>query len=275
MVSFVPACHALIIMATSAYIAPGMTIAQIVTRITAATGITDAATINEAISAAGYAASNWYGKIWWWMRGEATFALVADQAEYNLRLVDANGAEAAAAVAPDLWGTTAVYFDDDWAMEPISKDQYEQNTTILTLTATASPVQYTIWAEPPIIGFWPTPNSTDDVNIKYIKRHSKIDTVSDPSSTDAALIVPAEFHRGIYVDGATWLLNHETLDPAKLEDSRSFMDAMQRMSRAEPLYFDIRSSEDKFPDAKIGMFPHDRRVLINQCTILIENPQTP
>ncbi len=271
---FVPACLALIIMATSAYIAPGMKISEVVTRITAATDISDGTTLDEVITAAGQAACNWYGKIWWWMRAEATFATVADQGEYNLRLVDADGAEIAAAVAADLWAPTAVYYDNDWPLAPISKDQYEQNTTLLTTVSSTIPFAYTVWGEPPVIGFWPAPAAAYSIYVKYIKRHSKIVSSGDTTSSDAALIVPAEYQRGVYVDGATWLLNHQTLDPASLEDCKSFMDAMQRMSAAEPLHFDLNSTEDKFPDSG-GSFPHDRRVLMNDGQILIENPQTP
>jgi len=232
--------------------------------------------MSRAVTMIGQAVCTWEGAPWWFQHAEASFATVADQAEYNLRLVDADGTETGTKVAPDLWALTAVYYDDDWRLTQIAKERYEKLQTIDTTTSSSKPTHYAIWGEPPVIGFWPTPSSAYTMNLKYIKRHSKI-WLYDPDgseavSADSDLIIPAEYQWDFYILSAGWLIQHERADIASLRQCPPFMAAIQRMAASAPTKYDQWTEDGQFPDAK-GTYPTDRRVWnIDGGMFIIDNP---
>lgn len=163
----------------------------------------------------------------------------------------------------DVLTPLAVYSGTTYKLDHISKGQYDQNIT--QLTQTGQPYQYALSGDLNI-SLWPVPTSTYTITVPYIQQHS---SVTSAGSTDAALIVPAEFKWGVYVSGAEFLLRHETLDPGALEQCPEFAATMIRMQASSPK----PRSEDAFPDA-IGSLPNNLRIDIGSDTIDIYNTPT-
>lgn len=208
--------------------------------------------IDQAITAAGQAACMWEGRDWWWLHDTGNFDTVDGTASYALRTVNSNDME-------DLWAVEAVFYDDDHRLTPMTWDEYRE-TKVIEYAAAAEgiPTQYAVTGEAPSIYPWPVPGAAYTLYVNYIKRHSKI---TNAGSTDADLIVPAEFQYQVYVDGAAWLLRHETIDPADLAGSPHFKSAMERMAKAAPQHYDLEDQTGNFRDAKGGDWPQDRRVI--------------
>lgn len=212
------------------------------------------AKIDQAISMAGLACATWEGSDWWWLHSTGSFATVASTASYALRTVNTNN-------MPALWSVDRAYYDDDWALEPVSWGEYQRWYRLERPSAdTSKPLKYAITGEAPYMYVWPIPDAAYTINIDYPKRHSKI---TNADSDDAALIVPAEFQWGIYVLGAEWLIRHETFDPASLRDCPGFVEAINRMKASDPTQRTFDKEMDRFPDTR-GAIPWDRRVYITE-----------
>jgi hypothetical protein len=215
--------------------------------------------LNQAITDAGQAAATWKGTDWWWLHSRGEFDTVADTSHYALRTVNGND-------MADLWAVERAYYDDDWPLEKLSWRQYQKWLRIEQPTAsTSKPLSYMVTGEPPRLYVRPTPDDAYTVYIDYVRRHGAITT--DSAATD--LIVPAEFQRGVYVEGAAWLIAHEKKDIRSLEDCPGFRQAMERMVQADPKRYDV-NPEDYFPDAQ-GPLPHNRRVIQTGDGYLVQN----
>lgn len=257
-------------MAKVAYTAPVMLVSEVEAAVAAATGLKVATTteltlIDEAITSAGLAASRWDGKDWWWLRGTGSFPTVADQVSYVLRTVNSND-------MASLWAVQAVYYDDDWPLGVLAWDVYQQWYRLNRPTAnTTKPLQYAVTGEAPSMYLRPIPDAAYTLYVDYTKRHSKI---TSTGSLDTALIVPGEFHMGVYVAGAIWLLQHNTSDPLRLRDCPLFAEAMGQMTGADPATLDSERELDKFPDTQ-GSVPPDKRIHRTAGgTTLLVNPQS-
>ncbi len=261
-------------MAKVVYTAPGYTIAEVEALLAAATGLAVATgaeltKMDQAITAAGQAASTWDGAKWWWLDGTASFATVADSSSYNLRVVDEDGAEVGDKVMADAWTVKRIYYDANWPLNQMPWEKYRQWLILgKPNESTSKPLSYAITGEAPVLHLRPVPDAAYTLYIDYIKRHSKI---TSADSLDTALIIPSEFQHGIYVNGATWLLRHETLDPGSLRKCDGFMEAISRMHTAHPEGYDPSNDSNNFRDAQSGNWPHNRRVLEQEGGYLIQN----
>jgi len=153
-------------------------------------------------------------------------------ASYPLNTITVAGAVTAtdaSKVAPDIYAIHRIIVDDDYPLSMLrDKDEFDDYLT--TFSTTSKPQQYTIYGDFNI-GLVPIPDDAYTMTLSYIRRHSKVGAAI---STDAALIVPAEFQWGVYVEGAIWLLKHKTLDPGALYECKSFRATMERMAAADP-----------------------------------------
>ena len=77
------------------------------------------------------------------------------------------------------------------------------------------------------------------IAVDYMKRHSEI---TSAGSSDAALIIPAEYHMDFYVESAIWLLRHEKVDTASLAQCPAFVAGIERMSASAPSEYDDTDS---------------------------------
>ena len=258
-------------MAKVDYQAPGLSVAEVLALVGHVMDwdVTDAASaasvrIFQAVTAAGQAASLWRKQKWWWLRATATFPTVAATASYTLRTVNINA-------MASLWSVEGVWYGDDWRITPIDWDHYRQN--LLINADTGLPTRYVVMGEPPTIYLYPTPTAVETIYVDYLKRHSKI-TGDASGSSDAALIVPPEFHLPVYVDSAAWLLKHDTIDPMALEQFPAFVGAMQRMAEADPGTYDATDPTGMYADSRPGDWPSDRRVLVDGDSRMIQNTVT-
>lgn len=147
----------------------------------------------------------------------------------------------------DLWAPRSVWRDTEGRLKPITKDEFD--LWLSFPNPAGAPWQYCLfdddyqavtggYSRQFYIGLMPAPDlATYNIHIPYIVRHSRI-TDGDSGSEDASLIVPAEFHRGVYVDGAVWLLKHDTQDPTAVANSDTFQAVMRRMQGADPTGYD-------------------------------------
>uniref|UniRef100_A0A6M3JSG5 Uncharacterized protein n=1 Tax=viral metagenome TaxID=1070528 RepID=A0A6M3JSG5_9ZZZZ len=234
-----------------AYQAPGMTVAELRTLIGNATGKdpnigAEALQIDQAISAAGQAACLWDGRDWWFLWGTGTFPTVLSTASYALRTVNAS-AMADMHAPRRVWeGTTR--------LGQISYQQYLDSQRVLSTGTTGQPQSYAIGADLTMYLFY-TPDGTYTITVDYIKRHGKID---GNSSLPTDLIIPADFHYGVYVMGAIWLLKHGVLDPMALRGCPEFVETIHRMQAAAPTEYD-----DSYGGSEPGVpLPPDKHVII-------------
>ncbi|HUT57757.1 MAG TPA: hypothetical protein VNA25_07880 [Phycisphaerae bacterium] len=103
----------------------------------------------------------------------------------------------------------------------------------MTVGTTGQPGAYAL-ADDLSMYFDYMPDDEYTIYVDYLKRHSKITASS--AATD--LIIPAEFHRGIYVDGAVEMLKSDDIDGSVLLNSQRFERTMMRMQAAEPEGYD-------------------------------------
>ena len=172
----------------------------------------------------------------------------------------------------DLFVPVRIGVDDDWLAVFIPRTEWMH--WFLTTPATVSqPSAYTIfeddyaaYAESKTytrelyLGLQPAPDTASRlITVDYIVRHSKI-TDGDSGSEDAALIVPADFHYGVYVQGAVKLLKKQTLDPSFLIEDGEFRQTMERMALVAPGSRDT-NPHDLYPDAVARPWPHFEPVL--------------
>ncbi len=250
--------------------------------------------IDQAITAAGQAASTWGGQAFWWSRKLETFDLVCATISTTSRtsnvttvttaaahglVVDcrvqiagvtdttfndhdavvasvpstttftysntgSNGTSSSGTVAghaypirtinsavmTDLYAIEAVRVGDDWELWRSNKEYYDDWMRFYADGGTGTPYNFALWGDL-MMGVIPIPDAAETLAISYILRHSKITNVG---SLDTALIVPAEYHYPVYVDGGLWLLRHETTNPVSLSQCEPFIDAMMRMNAADP-----------------------------------------
>jgi len=168
---------------------------------------------------------------------------------YPLRTIDAAGAitdTAASRVLAQAYAIQHVFVGDDYALGFI-EDKKDLDSYLSTYTTTGKPLRYSLWGDL-YMGVIPPPDDAYVLTIPYIKRHGKI---ANATASDAALIVPAEFHWGVYVAGAIWLLKHETIDPIALEDCPVFQHTMERMAMADPSGYDDGTTAGWSPTARL------------------------
>ncbi len=196
---------------------------------------------------------------------------------YPLRVTGLTGGVTSTDSEKVLWDIHAIqriYYDDDRRLAILTWPRYRHHQRVLKTQAAGEPLSYALHQEPvasgsgsePILYLWPAPDDAYDLWIDYFKRHSKI-TGGTTGSEDFALIVPAEYQFGIYVEGALWLLRHEIGDVSSLRDCKPFVEAIGRMVSSAGKEYSGEYPEDMFSDAVAGHWPHDRRVLAG----LIEN----
>ena len=237
--------------------AGGYTVAELATKLEDIMGWTSTTAarttkIYQALTYAGQSAATWRGVQWWWLLdGTGSFSMVSGTNQYALRSV--NGGDMA-----DLSRVTAVYYDDDWQLKPISWKQYRAQQALGMNDTTGRPTAYTTTTKSPQIFLLPEPNTTDTINVDYTRIHNAIS-----AGTDSSLLVPEEYQEGIYVDGAAWVLRKDVAEAASLESCPGFMEAITRM------YQSSNQSYDDNPDDKCiepgsrggGMFPQDQKVI--------------
>ncbi len=231
-------------MAKVAYTAPGLTLADAESEIATAIGLStavaaDLARIDAAITAAGQAASLWEGRDWWWLCGSSTFPTVASTGTYDLRTVNSSA-------MADLVTVESAWLADDYALTRGTLDDYTEWITVMD-TGTGQPTHYALYGDM-TMAMWPKPDAAYTVTVNYRKRHGKI---TNAGSTDAALIVPAEWHWPVYVQGGIWLIKHQNVDPMSLEQCPSFVSAMKSMAAMEPDPLTKQPGISVPPDTKV------------------------
>ena len=200
--------------------------------------------------------------------GDGTVSVVS----YPVGIIDIAGAvttTAANHVAPDVGAIQRVILNDDGRLSPLS-GRVALREYITLFDSTRSPMQYAVSLEQVattysdnttlsnqlclfILG--PPDVATDKITIPYIRRHSKITNVT---SLAAGLIVPAEYHYPVYVNGAEWLLRHEKVEIGALRDCAPFVAAMDTMAQADPSHDYDAAEGFAYPaDARVTIFPTD------------------
>lgn len=187
---------------------------------------------------------------------------------YQLRAMDLTGAYTATAAAQimlDLYKIRRVYYDDNQTIQPQDFDVLRKKVVLLSTSGrpylySLSPGDTTATGVEPYLWLWPAPNDEYDITVDYIRRHSKITLAA---STDSALIVPDEAKYGVYVEGATWLLKHDTLSPMSLRQCPGFMGAIDILTQSD--HYDVNPN-DMFPGTT-GSLPHNLRVNIGDDTL--------
>lgn len=231
----------------------GYTVAELLTKITDVlewdkTDSPTATKVYQAITECGMAASTWKGSTWWWQYdGTGNFPMVASTPNYVLRTVNTND-------MADLLRVTRAYFDDDWVLTPISWARYRELQAVPMSDTNSRPTMYTVIGGSPEIYLLPNPNTTETINVDYIKLHGKIS-----AGTDVDLIVPAPYQEGVYVDGPLFRLRRDIGDIASLDSSPGFVEAMTRMAQSHSMAFDD-DPETKFNPpmgSRHGNLPHD------------------
>jgi len=180
---------------------------------------------------------------------------------YPLRTISLTGAVTAtdaSKVAWQAWAIQRIFYDNKWPLNPISWPQMRQRIRLLRTVGASKPYQYCIRGEEPYLYVWPAAGAALDIYLDIILRHSK---VTNAGSTDTALLIPAEFQWGTYVQGAQWLLNNERKGDADIRQCPALLEAVDRMAEADPTRYDDVDPTNLFPDAQAGHLPHDRRVI--------------
>lgn len=174
---------------------------------------------------------------------------------YPLRTINTKALE-------DIHAPLSVRVDDDYALTKADKEEYDDWMTYHASGGRGQPQRYALWGDL-MIGLMPIPDAAYMMTIPYVQRHSKI---ASTTAAEGALIVPAEFHREVYVDGALWLLRHETVDAAALASSPAWVAVMQRMAAADPSRFYDAPTDRRFPTDR-RHFIRDGAIFFNPGTI--------
>lgn len=234
----------------------GYTVAELLTRLTAARGLASSSTAQDtesyqAITAAGRAAATWRGSPWWWQEAVGSFSTVVSTSTYALRSINNSDMS-------NLWSVQRAYWDDDWPLANINYRDMQMRRRILQPTGSNSDsFEYAISRNPPTLYLNPPPNtSSTTIFVDYISRHPQIDV----SAFNSDLIVPAEFQDGVYLAGAMWFMRNDVGPAPNLEDCPGFVEAMRRMAASDPTQYDDRP-ENRFSDASVGSLPNNRIVL--------------
>lgn len=236
--------------------ASGYTVSELLTKIADTLSWTegtaaDALKIYQAITACGRAAATWKGNSWWWLQdGTGSFSMVASTPNYTLRTVNSNDMS-------DLLRVARVYYDDDWALNPISWRRYRELQAVPLNDTTNRPTEYTVIGSAPVIYLVPNPSTTDTINVDYIKFHGAI-----AAGTDGSLIVPEEYQEGVYVDGPLFLLRRDIGDIGSLNQCPGFVEAMDRMQMSSAMAYDDDPDSQYNPPmgSMPGSYPHDTHV---------------
>lgn len=149
----------------------------------------------------------------------------------------------------DMSSPTSVYVDDDYPLGKMDKTEFDDWLALYPTGGGGQPMQYCIWEDTSsilatglMIGFIPIPTAVHQIKIPYVRRHSKILGTGATTSTDTALIVPSEYHREIYVEGALFLLRSEKINNTDLTQCAPYMRAIRAMAAQDPSRFgDSRS----------------------------------
>lgn len=187
--------------------------------------------------------------------GNGTVYLIS----YPVRTVQSNA-------LTDFYAAYGVFIDDDYPLAPMSKAAYD---AFYAVNPTQSePYRYCLYGDDNglFMGLVPAPDKARLITVDYIRRHS---AVTSAGSNDAALIVPTEAKWGVYVLGATWLIKHETIDPASLSQCPGFVGAMEVLAQVESMAPD--DTENMYPGSQ-GYLPNDRRVIEDSLGTIIVNP---
>ena len=220
-----------------AFVAPGMTKTKILARVAALTGktvgdATDLLTIYEAISTAAYIACK--HREWWFLRSSGTFNTVDDTGTYALRTQIDTTVDYPYEVWYDTGSTNRIL------MQSVSHEQWRTVTNVET--ENSIPRLWSMNGDDNMV-LHPTPNLAKEITVYFIKRHGAIDATSD-EKTD--FIIPPEFHQPIYVDGAAWLIQHETEVAASVMDCPQYVNALNRMAATSQEGRDRRTSENRY-----------------------------
>ncbi len=193
-------------------------VSAILSEVVRSTGLADSGATQTrmyaAITSAGIAACDY--RDWWFLRASDTFDTVDGTASYDLTSVGGGSMSDIKSIQQVWWDTDST---NRIRLKLLDYEQYllisNQETTDST-TRTYTPIGLNT------ILLHPGPNVAKEVTVHYTKRHPKI-----VASADADLLIPLDYHYPIYVEGATWLLQHETTDPAALKNSPAFQSALQ------------------------------------------------
>jgi len=171
---------------------------------------------------------------------------------FPLRTVNSNAMQ-------DLYAIQAAWFSTTTRMESVPWNSYIEWHTTQASTATGDPWKYAVNGDPPSMYFWSLPTTASTITLRYLKRHSKI---TSASSSDAALIVPAEWHYPIYVDGAIYVIRNRKFQPQALYQNPVFVSALENMWTSRPEDQDLNSSSRGASDLPSSL-PADRHVFIS------------
>lgn len=241
-------------MAKVAFQSPGMTVAEVESSIASILGwdspsAAQLTIIDQAVTSAGQSACSWLGRSWWFLSSTNSFATVASTASYNLRTVNT-------AAMADLYAVEGLWLDSaTQRLMLITPEQYNQWNQYTPQSG--RPTHYAIMGDPPTAYLYPTPSAIYTVNVAYQRRHSKI---TNAGSTDAALIIPAEFHYGVYVDGAVWLIKNSTTNPMALSQSPYWVETMRNMANSDPSDKYDQHSQERRGSSAIDTDPTIRAV---------------
>ena len=191
-----------------------------------------------------------------------TYASVADDDEsgagyvytneYILRTV--NSSKLAA-----LRDVIRIYYDDDHPLKQISLAKYSSKSALSMKVELGTPTEYAIseGIVGPILHLLPTPNEETRMFVDFKRYHKRVIKAGDPN-----LIIPMEFQDGIYVEGALWLMKSDVSGASTLKDCPAFMEALDRMSAAEPTDADgSPTSQYDEPYQSSRVWPNDKKVM--------------
>ncbi len=214
--------------------------------------------VYEALSASAVAACKWNNRRWEFLRKDSTFPTVDGTASYILTTVNSNA-------MADMDYVTSVWWNYSTTsrsrLDQITFDQYTELAE--TQTTSAVSTSYCIYGGK--MYFHPKPNAVKTISVYYIRKHGLINA----SSVQADFIIPGEYHFSLYVDGACWLLRHDTVDPMALYQSPSFVQALEEMASNAP------DEQDPTNNVNLHEFyarkwPNMFRVL-DDCRILLDD----
>lgn len=217
---------------------PGLTCAEVLARVADLLGwstsdATSKSKIYEAVTATGEIVCKHMR--WWFLKKLSSFTTTADVASYNLKTV--NNAELEDMDYPvNVWYRNSTTSRDQLAN--ISFETYIKRSQ--TQTTSSKPTSYSLFGDS-VLYLHPTPNeSSKTIDVFYIRKHGKINA----DSVDADLIIPGEFHRAIYVNGAAWALRHETADPYRIKECPQVAEALIAMASNQSDSQDYRAEAD-------------------------------
>ena len=246
-----------------AYAPSAYTAAELAARVAATTGLsatTDATIIYQALTDAGEACATLPGEDWWWLHTNSSFSTVEDTAYYGLRTVNTTAMAA-------LSNVERVYYDDDWELPELDWKVYQEWYRLVRPTgSTAQPLAYALTGEAPVMWLQPIPDAVYTIYVDYKRRHGKLTS----SSAAGDIIIPGDYHAGIYVAGAAWILRHSIGDIADVLQCPQFKSAVDRMRANAPGPRDINPA-NMFADSKPGSLPHNRRVVATSDGYLIQD----